>query len=517
MIHRVPGAELVQGPKCGLDAERDGRSAGTPATGRRAFAGGTLALTAAWALSGCATAEPELASPQPPRRDDELTRLRDGAADPVVAGEALRGDLLRRFYALRGFEPVWASRPAQAAELADAVLAAGDHGLDPDLFHAGLLQRRAALPPLQRDLLLSHAVLAYAEALAFGAVPVGRRRDGEALAPDPLDVARVLDGALDRHDPVAPVQALAPTTPTYEALRRALAQLRAGSAASEGLVADALARSSRGIAVNLERQRWLPRRLPPDRVWVNVAEQQLAFYRDDEAIFTTRVVVGDVIERKQSPEFRTVIESSLLNPPWVIPRDIVEADILPRLERDPGFLERHKIVLLPNGDGEQAPGPESGLGAIMFEMPNRFDVYLHDTPDKSAFGRENRRISNGCIRVENPLKLASLLMDKPIDAIHEEIAKGGTRRKPLPRPVPVFVLYHTAFATADGTLQFRPDFYERDAAIWRQLRKNPGPEDAAEAARAAARVAATRPSRGPYSTRTPQPRPEPRMVEPRRR
>ncbi|WP_158287622.1 L,D-transpeptidase family protein [Falsiroseomonas bella] len=509
----------MRAPKRCLDPERKGAAAARPSSGRRAFAGGTLALAAAWALPGCATIEPELSRSPPPRAPDDLTRLRDGGPDPVVAGETLRGDLLRRFYAQRGFEPVWTTRPAQAAALADVVLAAGDHGLDPELFQAGLLQRRATLAPLQRDMLLSHAVLTYAEALALGAVPAARRRDGEALAPDPVDVARVLDAALDRRDPAAAIEALAPATPTYEALRRALVQLRDGAAASDGLVADALARSARGIAVNLERQRWLPRRIPPDRVWVNVADQQVTFYRDDQAVFTSRVVVGDVIERKQSPEFRTVIESSLLNPPWVVPRDIVEADILPRLERDPGFLERHNITLLPNGEAEQAPGPESGLGAIMFVMPNRFDVYLHDTPDKSAFGRENRRISNGCIRVENPLQLASLLMEKPLGAIHEAIAEGGTTRKPLPRPVPVFVTYQTAFATADGTLQFRPDFYARDAGIWRQLRKNPGPEETPEPAPEAAPAvaAATRPSPGPRSTRRPQPRPAPRLVEPRRR
>jgi murein L,D-transpeptidase YcbB/YkuD len=518
MILKDSGADQVQVPTGSPETDDE-----PPRTlsRRRALAGGPLALAAAWTLGACATLEPEPPRPQaarPPGAENDLTRLRDGG-NPVIGGETLRGDLLRRFYAQRDFEPVWTSRPAQAEALAAAVLRAGDHGLDPELFQAGPLAQRSALPPLQRDMLLSHAVLAYAEALALGAVPPARRRDGEALADDPVDVARVLGAALDRRDPAAAIEALAPATPTYAALRRALAQLRAGAAASDGLVADALTRSTRGIAVNLERQRWLPRRLPPDRVWVNVADQQLALYRDDETVFSTRVVVGDVVERKQSPEFRTVIEAGFLNPPWIIPRDIVEADILPRLERDPGFLDRHRIVLLPNGEGEQAPGPESGLGAIMFYMPNRFDVYLHDTPDKTAFARENRRLSNGCIRVENPLELAALLMDKPVSAIHEAVAEGATTRKPLPSPVPVFVLYHTAFAAADGTLQFRPDFYQRDGSIWRQLRKDPGPEDVPDPAPEAAPVvaAARRPSPGPRSTRRPPPRPSPRMVEPRRR
>ncbi|MFN7332314.1 MAG: L,D-transpeptidase family protein, partial [bacterium] len=169
-------------------------------------------------------------------------------------------------------------------------------------------------------------------------------------------------------------------------------------------------------------------------------------YRDNRPVFVTRVVVGETTERKQSPEFSAIIESTLFNPPWVIPEDIVEADIRPMLKRDPLYLVKNNIVMLPNGDAEQAPGPQAGLGAVMFEMPNRFDVYLHDTPDKDVFSRDNRRLSNGCIRVHNPLQFAALLMDEPLDIINKKVATGDTVRRSLAEPVPVFVLYHTAFA-----------------------------------------------------------------------
>ena len=105
----------------------------------------------------------------------------------------------------------------------------------------------------------------------------------------------------------------------------------------------------------------------------------------------------------------------------------------------------------------------------MFEMKNRFDVYLHDTPSKNLFSRDDRRISHGCIRVENPQKLAALLMRQPIDAINQAIAPGSTTRSDLPEPVPVFVVYETAFADVDGRLQFRADVYGRDAEIWQSL------------------------------------------------
>jgi murein L,D-transpeptidase YcbB/YkuD len=103
-------------------------------------------------------------------------------------------------------------------------------------------------------------------------------------------------------------------------------------------------------------------------------------------------------------------------------------------------------------------------------MENRFDVYLHDTPSKNLFSRDNRRISHGCIRVQNSRELAALLMQQPISAIHRAIATGSTNRSDLPEPVPVFVVYQTAFVGADDdTLQFRPDVYNRDAEIWSYL------------------------------------------------
>ncbi len=131
------------------------------------------------------------------------------------------------------------------------------------------------------------------------------------------------------------------------------------------------------------------------------------------------------------------------------------------------------MVLMANGEVEQLPGPEAGLGLIMFDMPNKFDVYLHDTPERNIFSRENRRISHGCIRVQNPRQLAALIMQEPIDTIDQGIATGNTTRNQLPTPVPVFVVYQTAFVDTDGTLQFTPDFYSRDAEIWRQLQRRP--------------------------------------------
>jgi len=286
--------------------------------------------------------------------------------------------------------------------------------------------------------------------------------DDENLTPDPIDVVATLDMGISSADPAAAIEALAPTTLTYRMLRQALQNYRSGISANDKATTSRL----REIQVNLERQRWLPRRLPADRIWINLADARLVLYLADRPAFSTRVIVGQDIRQNQSPEFHAIMDSVLFNPPWNVPYSIVTEEILPKLRQDPNYLSRHHMVMLPNGGMQQLPGPDSGLGQIKFEMENRFDVYLHDTPSKHLFSRDNRRISHGCIRVENAHQLSALLMQQPIDSIPQAIAMGDTTRKNLPVPVPVFLVYQTAFVDTDGTLQFRPDVYNRDTEIW---------------------------------------------------
>lgn len=449
---------------------------GTP--GRRRLLRGAAALLAAGGLGACGAPRPPAMPAVVGRKDNTaLGRMLEDTSGLTLGGDPVDGEALRRFYARRRYNPVWTSRAPQAEDLVAAVLRAGEHGLDPETFRAGLLRRQESLPPLQREVLLTESFLAYAGALAHGAVQAEKRTTFEALEPGEVDVAAVLDEAIDGPDPVSAIEGLAPSTLNYLALRLAMRgggpgrgprNLRGRAA----LLAAAQQRQRlRMVEANLERERWLPRRLPPDRVWVNVPDQRLVMFRDDQAVFTTAVVVGDNAERNQTPEFHTRIEASFFNPPWVIPRDIVAAEILPRIEREPDYLARNNMVMRANGEIEQSAGPEAGLGFLLFDMPNRFDVYLHDTPDRFLFSRSNRRMSRGCIRVQNPRELASLLLRQPPEEIDRRIATGRTTRESLPAPVPVFITYHTAFVDPDGNMQFRPDFYDRDGALWQRLRQ----------------------------------------------
>ena len=432
------------------------------------MAGAAFALAAACVLAAAAPVAAEKL-PAPPASAalntgaDLNTRL-NGASELVVAGKRLNLALLRRFYARHDFAPIWPTRQAQAASLLRAVARAGEHGLDPDLFHAGLLAT-ASLPPLERELLLSDAFLSYADALARGAVPIERRRDSdEALTPDPIDVAAELDRAVASANPAAAIEALAPNTPTYRTLRLALQSYRSGAWGDK-----ATARMRQYIEVNLERERWLPRHLPPDRVWVNSADARLVLYRADRPVFATRIIVGQDNKPNQTPEFEIPIDGVLVNPPWTVPESIITEEILPKLGHDPEYLAKHNMVMLPNGGMQQRPGPNAALGQLKFEMENRFDVYLHDTPSKALFDRDNRRISHGCIRVQNPRELAALLMQQPIDRLDQAIATGVTSRLALPAPVPAFMVYQTAFVDTDGKLQLRLDVYNRDPEIWAYL------------------------------------------------
>jgi L,D-transpeptidase YcbB len=427
-----------------------------------------------------AAPQPDPAPPEPVpfTSNVELKARLDAAGKLTIVGEQMHQALLRRFYAAHGHNMVWDMRPAEAARLREAVSHAGDHGLDPGFFHGAVLgEHGPTLSPVERDLVLSDAFLSYADALARGAMPIEERADDEDLIPEPVDIAAVLDAAIDAPDPAAAIEALAPSSAEYLAMRRAYAEYRAVAAGartvrskSERLSSQRTAvaeRRARQLAVNLERLRWLPRRMPQDRVVVNAAIARLQLFRGDRPVFSTRVVVGET--DKQTPEFQSTIDDVLFNPPWNIPSSIAQKEILPKLAADPGYLTSHHMRFRSSGAIQQEAGPYSALGRLKFEMNDRYDVYLHDTPTKSLFQSVARMMSHGCVRVENPRTLAAALLEQNLDAIDKGIAGGHTHRRALPAAMPVFIVYLTAYVESDGSIQFHGDPYERDDEIWRYL------------------------------------------------
>jgi murein L,D-transpeptidase YcbB/YkuD len=252
----------------------------------------------------------------------------------------------------------------------------------------------------------------------------------------------------------------------------------------------------RQLEANMERWRWLPRPLEASRLMVNVPAATLTLLLEERPVLTSRVIVGK--PATPTPILRADSVGVTVNPPWTVPHSIAVKEMLPRLKRNPSWLKSQNIILLngPAGDPhglsvnwralgpgnfpyrlQQLPGPDNALGLVKLELPNRFDVYLHDTPGKAAFAGARRALSHGCVRVEQIVPLAAQALSPDTrdaaERIRLAIAEGKTRTLPLPRATPVYVLYWTASADAAGEARFWPDLYGRDR---RQLQRLPAGE-----------------------------------------
>ncbi|WP_299311134.1 L,D-transpeptidase family protein [uncultured Halomonas sp.] len=240
------------------------------------------------------------------------------------------------------------------------------------------------------------------------------------------------------------------------------------------------------IRVNLERARWLLHGLPEAFVLVDIAGYRLSYFRPNGEIWQSRIVVGQPYRR--TPSLRSEITHMTINPTWTVPPTILREDVLPRVRRDPSYLQSQNMrVLTPSGQRlnpwqvdwqnpgnvmiRQDPGPQNALGQVVIRFPNDHLVYLHDTPAQGLFAREQRAFSSGCIRVEGVLEFAQLLFDDTGSGqdVRALIASGQTRNVSLGRPMPVILHYWTVHPDENGQLVFRPDIYERDDALRRAL------------------------------------------------
>lgn len=221
------------------------------------------------------------------------------------------------------------------------------------------------------------------------------------------------------------------------------------------------------IAANLERWRTYSRIPPATRVEVNAAAAIATLYRENEPVMVMNAVVGK--PKHDTPILQSTITTVVINPPWIVPRSIIENEIKPAIEKRPDYLERNRMYW--SGDQIiQEPGPGNSLGRIKFEFPNNYGVYLHDTPAHALFKDIDRAQSHGCVRLERPVDLAEdLLRDNgdewSRDNIMEAIQEGETVRVQLAQEMPVTIAYWTAFVADDGTVEFRPDIYGRDAPL----------------------------------------------------
>ncbi len=426
-------------------------------------------------------------------------RARATAPDAVAARDLVVSDAVLRFVVdmHRGVAPPRASddaavvpRPTDAVALTVAAAAAPDTVA----FLAGLAPRHPAYARL-RTALAAHRALATA-----GGWPIVP--DGPSIRPGESDpVIAIVRDRLAVTGELAVADDAVLYDATLEAAVRAF-QRRHGlepdgviGHATRLALATTVEERIEQLVVNLERWRWLPDDLGDRHVVVNIPAYHLAVIEGGRTVLEMPVVVGSTARR--TPEFSTRITTLVFNPTWTVPVKLAKQDMLPKMRRDQRYFADHGIRVYTSWSADagemdpdyidwdaigtgigalklrQEPGPGNPLGRVKFVMPNGFDVYLHDTNSKGLMRRARRAFSSGCVRLDDALALADVVLAEQADWTPERraaiTADWTTRTVTLSRTVPVHLMYATAWVAHDGTVQFREDVYGRDRALARSL------------------------------------------------
>jgi murein L,D-transpeptidase YcbB/YkuD len=476
-------------------------------------------LAAGLTLAGCARANNGL--PQ------ALQATLDAGKPPAFVAKGEEGSRLwkdlQRFYKRRAYQPAWIGEPSRARMLAAEVAKAPAEGLDArdyDLAdgvavaenaRSGLLRRDPPELPLQAaaELRLSYVFMRYARHLLVGSVDpraLDKNWVGETRK---VELPDQLEKSLQGESLAATLQALRPRHPQYALLQQALARQRSLLAsggteaptlpgggrlktAAAGTATDAagMQQRIRTLELNLERWRWLPEELGARFVMVNIPAFRLQAFEGGKPGLEMRVVTGKTED--PTPILADQMTHVIFSPYWNIPPTIAREEWMPKLSQNPAYLAQNGVEVVkgtrpvdPNSvdwnDPElrlrQRPGATNALGLVKFAFPNRFNVYLHDTPNDTAFHRAARDLSHGCVRVEKPLELAEWVLKGQPEWTREKIEAamhaGTEKHVKLERPIPVYLVYQTAWVDDDGQLRFLDDLYGHDAAQLSLLKDGP--------------------------------------------
>ena len=440
------------------------------------------------------------------RRDQKLTRQAaltleervESSERPNFARGDERGDQIwrdvRRFYRSHGYAPAWIEgrRPgAEASQLINAVHAAREEGLDPDDYDLKALDqqrteksrnpfKKDALIPDQvaeADLRLTYMFMKYATHLLRGRVDPSEVDSHWFGQPRQKDLPELLARALDSGDVAEALRSVLPRHAQYAALKKELARYR-DIAARDPSAEDRVAQ----IELNLERWRWLPEELGDRYILVNVPTFQLQAIEQGKVTLAMRVVAGKADETP-TPIFSDEMTEVVFSPYWYVPTSILRKETIPAILRDPGYLDRNELEVVQAGhvvpsssvdwsdpdqrvQVRQRPGAKNSLGLVKFVFPNKFDVYMHDTPAHSLFSHAERDFSHGCVRVEKPVELAQwVLRDQPewtAQRIDAAMHAGREQHEALKRRIPVYIVYATAWVDEAGRLDFANDLYGHD-------------------------------------------------------
>lgn len=451
---------------------------------------------------------------------------------PAIAGRTVDAPLLRRLYEGRGYAPIWADRGDRVAALSAATAGAAADGLDlapvqaiadqplapaerdillsdtamrlaaalatgrvradqfeddwsihPPAFDAAagldkalggdrLATWIAGLAPADpRYLRLKEALARYRELARQGGwpqIPAGptiKVGDSDPRIPT-IRRRLIIEGDLpadttgdETFDPV-----LAQGLFDFQSRHGILGDSTIGARTIAAMNVTARQRVEQ-ISLNLERWHSMPRDFGKNYIFVNVPAALMEVFEDGAPVMKMRVVTGD--PKHPTPVVQSRVQAVTFNPAWRIPASIIKNEIQPKLKRDPSYLVKNDMAYGPGGL-QQNPGPKNALGRIKFETPNKFDVYLHDTPSRAAFTRVARAESHGCVRLEDAKGLADYVLRPPKwtpDLIEAAVATGETQHNEPGRKLGVSILYFTSYVDPDGTVEFRDDVYGRDKRL----------------------------------------------------
>jgi murein L,D-transpeptidase YcbB/YkuD len=369
---------------------------------------------------------------------------------------------------------------AAARELLDYGRGVGQEGLDPADYR--LTELTAALdgPAAALDAAATRSFALLARDLADGHVAPAARGDAHYPYPTlaPRDVERSMELALATRTVAASLSGLLPAGADYRALRAALA----GATDAETRMA---------IRVNLERWRWLPREAGGRWLLVNVPAFELRLLDGGETVATHRVIVGK--SRTPTPQFAATVTGVIINPDWNVPASIIAESVGKLVRTRPDTARARGYTWSTDANGRlkvvQKPGPDNALGQLKLVMPNPWSIYVHDTPAKTLFERDERAFSHGCIRTQAPDQLAARLLDGTDWDLARIDATMTSREQvtvQLPKALPIVIGYFTAIVDANGAVRLVKDVYGRDKAVAAALGPGPAPS-AIPVAQAAAR------------------------------
>ena len=394
-------------------------------------------------------------------------------------------------------QPVWTTKDGlspKAKQTIAELAKADDWGLKAAAFDVPVLTdpAPAAQAVAEAEIKLSLAVLKYA-----------RHARGGRL--DPASVSKKFDQKPTIYEPQSVLQALAateaadaylrathPQHPQFERLRQGLLAARAAQATDPSAKSTVV--SPAQIVANMERWRWMPIELGSFFVWDSIPDQMTRVYDNGAEVLAEKIVVGKITS--PTPIFSADMQFVIFHPSWGVPSGIKSFELAPQLRNTNGgwfssnplassVLRAHGLQVRRNGvpvdpdqiewsgvdiqsfEFTQPPGATNVLGMVKFRFPNKHDVYMHDTPERNLFGGKVRAFSHGCMRVQNPVHLAEVLLahDKgwSVEKVREQSRSGSEIT--LSTPIPVHVTYFTVTVDEAGTLTSYPDIYGLDSRV----------------------------------------------------